>query len=251
MKSISADKRHPTQGERQESHTSISNYFSPQHWNGIACRANPSRLPRPVSTTSCTQRKYRFQSSGTTKFKDLYRMVNIVPAGLLPSKLTDPRAVIKSADTEDEELALQREYSNYRIPEIASSLYIRSLHDIVPAGEDTLKARCLVLEWMDTDLRCMTGAHFRGNKKLQWTVSNTVLNAFEIFKSLQKIHTGIVTLNHSFGFTNNKLTTGRADINLNNILVSGLDENSPIAKVADLGNCTSTNHSPRRNALTS
>jgi hypothetical protein len=68
--------------------------------------------------------------------------------------------VVKTAASDVEYVALKREYNNYKIPDIASSPYIRALYDAVSsfeqgvcqggaAAEDPL---CLVFEWMETDL---------------------------------------------------------------------------------------------------
>jgi hypothetical protein len=60
--------------------------------------------------------------------------------------------MIKSADTEDENMCLRREHRNYRIGEIASSPYFRSLRDTVWSDQDGDSPSSLVFEWMDQDL---------------------------------------------------------------------------------------------------
>ncbi|KAK0103329.1 hypothetical protein ONS95_005358 [Cadophora gregata] len=45
-------------------------------------------------------------------------------------------AVVKTAVAELETVALKREYSNYKIPDVASSPYIRTLYDAVGSFEN-------------------------------------------------------------------------------------------------------------------
>jgi hypothetical protein len=100
------------------------------------------------------------------------------------------RAVIKSAVTNDENIALKREYRNHMITEIASCPYIRTLYDTVRSNENQHDPGCLVLEWMDLDLRSVQANRFRGDPRLPKVVSKAVLSALELFKKLNVVHTG-------------------------------------------------------------
>ncbi|KAI0508850.1 kinase-like domain-containing protein [Xylaria bambusicola] len=136
------------------------------------------------------------------------------------------RAVIKTSTTESQRLVLHREFTNYQIPEIRQSPYIRRLHEAVGAFfhrefqrdeplEEIDRQHYLVFEWMDQDLWQTPSAPFRsGDHPFPRIVSRSVLEALEIFRKVGKAHT---------------------DINPNNILVSGLEGNNPEVKVADLG----------------
>ncbi|KAF2006447.1 kinase-like protein [Amniculicola lignicola CBS 123094] len=124
-------------------------------------------------------------------------------------------AVMKSAATNDERIALKREYRNYGILEIATCPYIRTLHDTVQSNEDQHNPGCLVFEWMDLDLRSVQANQFRGNPRLPKVVSKAVLSALRLFKKLSVVHT---------------------DVNVNNVYISDINGPSPIAKLGDLGN---------------
>ena len=108
------------------------------------------------------------------------------------------RAVIKSAATNDERIALKREYSNYKILEIASCPYIRALHDTVRSNEDQHDPGCLVFEWMDLDLRSVQANRFRGDPRLPKVVSKAVLSALGRFKKLSVVHTGKLFVSHLY-----------------------------------------------------
>ncbi|KAF2253495.1 kinase-like protein [Trematosphaeria pertusa] len=124
-------------------------------------------------------------------------------------------AMVKSAATKDEKMCLKREYRNYGIHEIASSPYIRAMYDTVRSNGDQDDPSCLVFEWMDHDMRSVRADQFRGDPRLPRVVSQAVLSALKLFKTLNAVHT---------------------DVNVNNIYVSDIDRRSPIAKLGDLGN---------------
>ena len=100
------------------------------------------------------------------------------------------RAMVKCAATNDEKMALKREYRNYGISEIALCPYIRMLHDVVQSNGDLQDPPCLVFEWMDLDLRSVPAHRFRGDSRLPKVVSIAVLSALETFKTLNAVHTG-------------------------------------------------------------
>lgn len=98
---------------------------------------------------------------------------------------------------------------------IMASPYIRALEDCIGHDGEKLERRCLVLEWMDTDLwraRMNPRSH---DPQLQRNVARSVLEALAVFADIQGTHT---------------------DINPNNILISGIETSNPIIKVGDLGN---------------
>ncbi|RMZ67134.1 CMGC kinase [Pyrenophora seminiperda CCB06] len=123
-------------------------------------------------------------------------------------------AVVKSAATDWEKVCLKREHHNYQIDEVASSPYIRALHDTVVLDESQDGPPCLVFEWMDQDLRVVSAPEFRSNPKLPRAVSHGVLSALHALKAAGGVH---------------------GDISINNIFVSDMHEAQPIAKLGDLG----------------
>ncbi|KAF1963553.1 kinase-like protein [Byssothecium circinans] len=134
-------------------------------------------------------------------------------------------AMVKSAATEDEQMCLKREHYNYGIDQIASSPYIRALHDTVPPIENPNGPLCLVFEWMDHDLRSVPADKFRGDPRLPRIVSRAVLSALQIFKTINAVH---------------------SDVSVNNIFVSDIDGHSPIAKLGDLGNLVTDGFAKQR-----
>jgi len=108
------------------------------------------------------------------------------------------RAVVKTAVGELENVALKREYNSYKVPDIASSPYIRTLYDAAGsfeegvgksgvAAEDPL---CLVFEWMEADLRSLSSHKYRRDSCLPKIISKSVLSALIIFKRHNVSHTG-------------------------------------------------------------
>ncbi|KAI0403889.1 kinase-like domain-containing protein [Xylaria palmicola] len=140
--------------------------------------------------------------------------------------LTWARNVVKTSSSELERALLHREFANYQIPDIRQSLYIRRLHEAVgPFFYRSFRAdeppeqidheHYLVFEWMDTDLWHTPSQPFRGDgSQFPKLVSRSILEALDIFRKLGKTHT---------------------DINPDNILISGLEDDIPKVKVADLG----------------
>ena len=106
--------------------------------------------------------------------------------------------MVKTALSYLENVALKREYNNYKTPDIGSSPYIRTLYDAVGSFEgevlqDSTAAegpRCLVFEWMDTDLRSVSSHQYRDGSSLPKMISQSVLSALDIFKRHNTIHTG-------------------------------------------------------------
>lgn len=91
-----------------------------------------------------------------------------------PAAYSDYRAVVKTALGELEHVALKREYNNYKIPDFASSPYIRSLYDAVGSFEEDIRQDgavaedppCLVFEWMETDLQSLLSHKYRCDSTL-------------------------------------------------------------------------------------
>jgi len=126
------------------------------------------------------------------------------------------RAVIKAEPLEDRrKVVYEREYENHENTMIMASPYVRALEDCIGHDGEKVEQRCLVLEWMDTDLwksRTNPRSH---DLQLQKNVARSVLEALVVFADIQGTHT---------------------DINPNNVLISGIEKSNPIVKVGDLGN---------------
>jgi hypothetical protein len=110
------------------------------------------------------------------------------------------RAVVKTATGSLERSALQREYQTYQNPFVAESPFIRSLHEGVGdmASLDTAHVSgvappCLVLEWMDTELRLVSSSAFRGGE-LPKHVAIQVLKALWVLYYIDSAHTSICLL---------------------------------------------------------
>jgi hypothetical protein len=59
---------------------------------------------------------------------------------------------IKAEPLEDRrKIVYEREYENLQFPQIVASPYIRALENCI-GHEEKMEQRCMVLEWMDTDL---------------------------------------------------------------------------------------------------
>lgn len=109
------------------------------------------------------------------------------------------RAVVKTVVCELENVALKREYNNYKNPDISSSPYIRTLYDVVGPFEEvrhdgaanaTEDSLCLVFDWMETDLRALSSHQYRRGSRLPNSVSKSVLSTLDIFRRYNTIHTG-------------------------------------------------------------
>ena len=110
-----------------------------------------------------------------------------------------PSVVVKT-EAEPEKPSLERELSNYRLPGIASCQHIRALYDVIGPDEDdtqtdnastTEDPLCIVLEWMDLDLRSLPADEFRRQLNLPKIVAKSVLSALAVLKTqYNAIHTG-------------------------------------------------------------
>ncbi len=95
---------------------------------------------------------------------------------------------------------LKRELFTHRLPAIASCQYIRSLYDVIGPEEDSAGVEnistikdplCLVLEWMEHDLRTVRSDHFRQNSALPKITTKPVLSALALMKlQYSRMHTG-------------------------------------------------------------
>jgi hypothetical protein len=107
-------------------------------------------------------------------------------------------AVVKTAESDLESVALNREYHRYKTFDIASSPFIRTLYDSVGSFEGSVgkgdaameDPRCLVFEWMETDLRSVPSQRFRCGSNLPKIVSKSVLSALDLFRRFKLTHTG-------------------------------------------------------------
>ena len=131
------------------------------------------------------------------------------------------RAVIKTEPVEENRKILyEHELENLGLPTIAASPYIRALqdrigHDLLEQSADVAQQRCMVLEWMDSDLWRSRFYKMQPASDLPRTVAKSVLEALMVFSDLRGIHT---------------------DINPNNVLLSGFETTTASVKVGDLGN---------------
>ncbi|KAI9730974.1 MAG: hypothetical protein M1834_005435 [Cirrosporium novae-zelandiae] len=106
------------------------------------------------------------------------------------------------------------EVNTYQYNCIAKSPYIRFLREYINNGESD----CLVFEWMDSILWETKEENTQAKAKVFKTVAKSCLEALATFRDMdgtgQYIH---------------------ADLNPNNILVSGFSNSTPATKLADLG----------------
>lgn len=103
-------------------------------------------------------------------------------------------------ETGPEKTRLRRERANYGLAAVASCRHIRSLYDVIgPDGEaaqvdETLTNQdplCLVLEWMEQDLRTLSCDQFRKNSNVPKIVARSVLAALVVLKTqYNAVHTG-------------------------------------------------------------
>ncbi|KAI0538219.1 kinase-like domain-containing protein [Xylaria digitata] len=133
----------------------------------------------------------------TYKLHQALKANTVFKAQILDShNLGSKWAVVKTSSNELERALLHRGFTNYQILEIGQSPYIRRLHKAI-------------------DLWHTRSEPFRGEgSQFPKLVSRSILEALDIFRKLGKAHT---------------------DINPNNILISGLEDNNLEVKVADLG----------------
>jgi hypothetical protein len=85
-------------------------------------------------------------------------------------------------------------------PDIASCRYIRKLEDVVhtdsnspspDAPDSAVQPSCLLLEWMEHDLRTVFPEPFRNNSDLPRIIARSVLSALALLKAdFNVIHTG-------------------------------------------------------------
>ncbi|PWY87908.1 kinase-like protein [Aspergillus sclerotioniger CBS 115572] len=131
------------------------------------------------------------------------------------SEINQEWAVIKTAIGDLERAALRREYNTYQINAFSSNRYIRTMYEAIgPIETSNLDASShLVFEYMDTVLRKVPSDKVRGTT-LPRNISQSVLSALEVMRSQRRVHT---------------------DVNINNVLISDLNGDSPVVKLGDLG----------------
>ena len=155
----------------------------------------------------------------------------------LKRRLTSSSAVVKTGEGED----FNREYNIYGLPTILSCPYIRTIRDVLePEPHDkerdqtlsTKQPKCLILEWMDNDLRTVPLENFGADSKLPKVVAKSVLLALAFLKKdFDAVHTGMFS-----AFITSDMATHWQDINPNNVFLSDLTSSSPTVKIGDLGN---------------
>lgn len=101
----------------------------------------------------------------------------------------------------DAKTCLNRERWNHKLPGVAPCQYIRSLHDVIGPDEDATTTgsdstsdgdfSCLVLEWMEHDLRTVPLDRFRRNPNILRIIAKSILMALSMIKEQYNgIHTG-------------------------------------------------------------
>ncbi|KAH7333301.1 kinase-like domain-containing protein, partial [Rhexocercosporidium sp. MPI-PUGE-AT-0058] len=132
-------------------------------------------------------------------------------------------AVIKHFPANLSKTQYNREFHNYTFDSIARSPFVRSMIDLVghdepspPTGHQ--QPKCMVFEWMDTDLWQLPASPFRSGSELPRIVARFVLEALAVFDYEDGVHT---------------------DVNPNTVFLSGVNGPSPVVKLGDLGNCKS------------
>lgn len=104
------------------------------------------------------------------------------------------RAVLKMAKDELKHRGvLRREYRRYQHPRIAASPFIRKMYESIGDIEDIHGPMpevppCLVLEWMDADLRIVPQKYRNGDLPRQ--IAKSVFGALQVFRGMNMVHTG-------------------------------------------------------------
>lgn len=134
--------------------------------------------------------------------------------------LTFSRAVVKHYPVGLNIVPYDREFRCYSIPSIASSPYIRRVLEYIGHEDPTLpvdqgQPRCMVFEWMDTDLWQLPSKPFRSSSNLPRIVVKSILEALVVINGEKGFHT---------------------DLNPNNVFLSDVDGPAPVVKLGDLGN---------------
>ncbi|KAI9700119.1 MAG: hypothetical protein M1836_002653 [Candelina mexicana] len=146
----------------------------------------------------------------------------IVPTSTLSQKnTTDVLVTIKDEPVDKpQRSAYYRELRNYDVGFVARSPYIRARIDLVghkdshDAGVTATQPRCMVFEWMDTDLWQLPSEPFRSGSKLPKMIAKSILQALAVFQESKGVH---------------------GDVNPNNVFVTRAHRFSPIVKLGDLG----------------
>lgn len=140
--------------------------------------------------------------------------------------------------TEDHPVIYQREADVYEFDCIRESPYIRSLHEVVDNDTD----KCMVFQWMDSDLWSLRKQRHQLNPQLPKIVAKSVLKALVAFDYMDGQGAGVHTGESWSRFDIDLygwwlLLTHDLDVNPNNILVDGADTSSTVVKLSDLGGC--------------
>ena len=113
-----------------------------------------------------------------------------------------------------------RERRCYAIDKISQCPYIRTIIEVIgddePDENASSQTKCMVFEWMDTDLWQLPSKPFRSGSQLPRVIARSLLYALAVFERDGGIHT---------------------DVNPNNIFLSRVTCSSPVVKLGDLGNC--------------
>ena len=108
-------------------------------------------------------------------------------------------AVVKS-EIGSQKVCLRRERANYRLPDIASCPYIRTLDDVIDSDGENVERDdgstvedefFMVFEWMEHDLRTVPSDRFRQDSNLPKIIAKSVLSALVVLQSrYNAVHTG-------------------------------------------------------------
>ncbi|KAE9976138.1 hypothetical protein EG328_002832 [Venturia inaequalis] len=121
----------------------------------------------------------------------------------------------------------ETESDTYEFDCIRNCLFIRSLRERIQDSEN----QCLVLEWMDHTLWDTKDESLQAKTRIFKTVARSCLNGLKAFSDMDGQGVSV-----------------HADLNPNNILITGFSSATPVVKVADLG-CSSTVYDPPRPQL--
>ncbi|KAG4442867.1 hypothetical protein IFR05_001663 [Cadophora sp. M221] len=106
------------------------------------------------------------------------------------------RAVIKNFPADLSKTQCNRELHNYTLDSIAQSPFVRSMIDFIGHDEPSSckgfqQPKCMVFEWMDTDLWQLSSKPFRSGSGLPRMVARSLLEALAVFDGEDEVHTDL------------------------------------------------------------
>lgn len=136
--------------------------------------------------------------------------------------------------TEDHPVLYAREVGNYEFDCIKESPYIRSMREVIDNTD-----KCMIFEWLDSDLWSLRGRQNPPSSILLKTVARSVLGALVAFVDMDGEGLAVHIGESVYHLPTRRESNCPTDVNPNNILVSGADSKRPTVKLADLGGCKS------------